>query len=86
MGLYICCEELSLLLRSFTALAFVPGGKVIEYFNIVSESVPADSPHVLFQFVECIADAYVGKEVFERAVDNGEDNENWVIRWRRISK
>ena len=39
MQLYICSEERSLLLRSLTALAFVPEGKVIEYLNIVSDSI-----------------------------------------------
>ena len=86
MELYICSQELSLLLRSFTALGFVPEGKVIEYFNTVSESVPADSPHAVFEFVEYIADTYVGKEVYERVEENGEDNENLVIRLRRISR
>ena len=82
MELLICSEELSLLLRPFTALAFVPERNVIEYFNLVSESVPADSPHAVFEFVEYIADTCVGKEVHEGAEENGEDNENLVMRLR----
>ena len=45
---------------------------MIEYFNIVSESVQADSLHAVFEFVEYIADTYVEKEVYERAEVNGE--------------
>ena len=59
---------------------------MIEYFKIVSESVPDGSPHAVYEFLEYIADTYVGKEVYERAEENGEDNENLVIRLRRISR
>ena len=86
MEQYICSDELSLLLRSFTALAFVPEGKVTEYFNIVSESVPADSSHAVFEFAEYIADTYVGKEVMKEQKRIGEDSENLVIRLRRMSR
>ena len=40
MELYTSNEDYSLLLRCFTALAFVPEARIIEYFKLVCESVP----------------------------------------------
>ena len=64
--LYISDEEYSLPLRCFTALAFVPETRVVEYFNLVSQSVPKDAPPAVLDFVEYITDSYVGREVNKR--------------------
>ena len=44
MELYTSNEDYSLLLRCFTALAFVLEARIIEYFNLLCESVPEDAP------------------------------------------
>lgn len=68
-------------MRSFSALAFVPERRIVEYFNILSDSVPVDSPQEVFDFVEYVADTYIGREIYERA--DAEEQGDMVIRLRR---
>ena len=81
---YISDEEYSLLLRCFTALAFVPDTRVAEYFNLISQSVPEDAPPIAFDFVKDIEDTHVGRELYERAEEN--ENEGLMIRNRRTPR
>ena len=73
-----------MLLRCFTALAFVPETRVVECSNLISQSVPEDAPPAIFDFAEYIADPYVGREVYERVEEN--ENEGLVIRIRRTPR
>ena len=72
MELYISNEQYSLLFRSFTALAFVPEDKVVEFFKHLSDSVPQNAPIGVHEFIDNIAETYVGHEVYERAKNQGE--------------
>ena len=79
---YIHDQEYSMLLRSFTALTFVPNDRVVEYFKILCTSVPAEYAEEISPFVDYMAEAYIGKEVYE--IVNGEaDNGRIVLRLRR---
>ena len=80
MELYITNEQYSLFLRSFTALAFVPQDRIAEYFKHLCDSVPEDAPTGVHDFIDYVADTYVGKEVYERAENQGE---GLVLRLRR---
>ena len=66
----------------FTTLAFVPEQRVVEYFNIVCESIPEDVPPQIASFVDYIAENYVGQQVYERIDGNGVEGE-LVLRLRR---
>ena len=80
MEFYITNEQYSLFLRSFTALAFVPQDRIAEYFKHLCDSVPEDAPTGVHDFIDYVADTYVGKEVYERAENQGE---GLVLRLRR---
>ena len=62
-------------------MAFVPETRVVKDFNLISQSVPEDAPPAVFDFVDYIADTYVGRGVYEKAEEN--ENEGLVIRIRR---
>ena len=66
MELYTSNEDYSLLLRCFTALAFLPEARIIEYFKLLGESVPEDAPTGITEFTDYVAEPYIGQEVYER--------------------
>ena len=70
-------------LRSFTALAFVPEDKVVEFFKHLSDSVPQDAPTWVHEFIDYIAETYVGHEVYERTENQGE---GLVHSFRRVPR
>lgn len=82
MEQYLHDEEFSMLLRCFTALAFVPDDRIIEYFNILCQNIPNEVAETVSDFVDYMAETYVGKEVFDR-VDDEEEGERLVLRIRR---
>ena len=59
------------MLRSFAALAYVPEDRAVEYLNVLSESVPQDSPEKIRSFVEFMAKNYMGQDVYEMVGGNG---------------
>ena len=71
VDLYVSNEQYSVLLRSFTSLAFVPTERVPEYFKYLSDSVPEDAPTAIHDFVEYIVDTYVGHEIYDTAENEG---------------
>ena len=83
MELYISNEQYSLLLWIFTALAFVPEDKVVEFFKYLSDSVPQDAPTGVHEFIDYIAETYVGHEVYERVENQGE---GLVLRLRMVPR
>ena len=83
VDLYVSNEQYSVLLRSFTALAFVPTERVLEYFKYLSDSVPEDAPTAIHDFVEYIADTYVGHEIYETAES---EEAGLVLRIRRTPR
>ena len=83
MELYISNQQYSLLLRSFTALAFIPENKVVEFFKHLSDTVPQDAPTGVHAFSDYIAEIYVGHEVYERAENQGE---GLILKLRRVPK
>ena len=70
MELNISNGDYSLLLRSFTALAFVPEQKVVDYFRLLSGNVSEDAPPSVVEFVEYMADTYAGRQVYETIKSN----------------
>ena len=52
-------------------MAFVPTERVPEYFTYLSDSVPEDAPTAIHDFVENIADIYVGHETYETTENEG---------------
>ena len=83
MDLYRKNEAYSMLLRSFTALAFVPEHRVVEHFNHLSRSIPEDAPPTVLSFMEYIASTNVGQEVDDRRIENADD---LVLTIRRIPR
>ena len=81
MELYTSNEDYSLLLRCFTALPFVPEARIIKYFNLLCEPVPKDAPTGITEFIDYVAEIYIGQEVYER-IDDGA-NDGLVLRIRR---
>ena len=63
MELYFSNKQYSLLLRSFTTLAFVPEDNIVEFFKHLSDSVPQDVLKGVHEFIDYIAETYVGDEV-----------------------
>ena len=63
MELYITNEQYSLFLRSFTVLAFVPQDRIAEYFKHQCDSVPQDAPTGVHDFIDYLADTYLGKSI-----------------------
>ena len=80
MELYTSNEDYSLLLRCFTALAFVPEVRIIEYFNLLCESLPEDAPTRITEFTDYVVETYIGQEMYER-IDDGA-NDGLVLRIR----
>ena len=83
VDLYVSNEQYSVLLISFTALAFVPTERVPDSFKYLSDSVPEDVPTAIHDFVEYIADTYVGHEIYETAEKEGA---GLVLRIRRTPR
>ena len=63
---YISDEEYGLLLRCFAALTFVNETRVVEYFNLISQSVPEDALPAVFDSVQYISVTYEEKCVREQ--------------------
>ena len=83
---YIYDQEFSMLLRCYTALAFVPDNRIIEYFNVLSASIPADVADEISPFLEYVAETYIGRKVFQvvnRDNEDCDDGERLVLRIRR---
>lgn len=72
-------ENYSLLLRCFTALAFVPEDRVVEYFKTLCESVPEDAPEQIHAFVDYMAETYIGRDIYETVSSEN----SLVLRIRR---
>ena len=63
--MYIHDQEFSMLLRCYIALEFVPGNRIIEYFNVLCASIPADVADETSPFVEYVAQTYISREVYQ---------------------
>ena len=75
-----------MLLRCYTALVFVPDNRIIEYFNVLSISIPADVADEISPFVEYFAETYIGRVVYQVVNgddEDGDDGERLVLRIRR---
>ena len=79
--LYTSNEDYSLLCRCFTTLAFVPEARIIEYFHLLYESVTEDVPTGITEFIDYVAETYIGQEMYER-IDDGA-NDGLVLRIKR---
>lgn len=68
----------NMLLRCFTALAFVPKDRIPEYYEILCQSLPNDCPAEVHAFVDYIAETYVGQKIYERV--SADKDETLVLR------
>ena len=85
VDLYINNELYSVLLRSFTALAFVPTELVTEYFKYLSDSFPQEAPITVHDFVHYLADTYVCHEIYKTGENEGDSivlRIRITLRWR----
>ena len=57
---------------------------MVDYFRLLSGTVPEDTPPSVVEFVEYMADTYVGREVYETTESN--ENQDLVIRIRRTPR